>query len=335
MLVCAGYWGHLGGPFAPALHRLFNGPLAAFRNVYKFQPVITLPLVLGLINSVSVAARACRRVRRTPRNLLTAGLVACALAVLALSAGPLPTGQVYPEGSFTALPAYWQHAVAWLNARGGTSTTLVVPGTNFADFTWGNSLDQPIQVLATVPWANRSIMPVGSVGSTQFLDAIDQVLTGVSRCPGWLITLAGAGVRYVLVENDLTPADTQSPPPVVLRQVLAQEPGLARVAHFGPLVSRIDTGVGYETLYDPSGITRSIHALEVYRVVPATGHDARVTTYPLSSGVVLSGGPQGVLAAAEAGLLGGEAVALAGDPLAPTFAQPVWVDADTQQRREQ
>jgi hypothetical protein len=177
-------------------------------------------------------------------------------------------------------------------------------------------------------------MPVGSVGNTQFLDAIDQVLSGGQPVPGLADYLASAGVRYVLVENDLTPADTQSPPPVVLRQVLAQEPGLVSVARFGPVVHHVDPFFGGETRYDPTGVTRSIHALEVYRVVPATGHDDRVTTYPSSSGVVLSGGPQGLLAAANAGLLQGEAVSLAGDPLGPKFTRPVWVDADTQQRRD-
>ena len=143
-----------------------------------------------------------------------------------------------------------------------------------------------------------------------------------------------SALTEILVENDLTPADTPSPPPVTLRQVLAQEPGLVRVAHFGPLVHQVDTGAGFETLYDSTGITRSIHVVEVYRVVAASGDDERVATYPLSSGVVLSGGPQGVLAAGDAGLLRGEAVSLAGDPLGPTFSRPVWVDADTQQRRD-
>ncbi len=333
VLVSAGYWGHLGGPFAPLVHDFYNGPLAAFRNVAKFQPVITLPLVLGLINAVGVAARACRRLRRTRGSPLIAGLIVGAIAVVAVSAAPLPTGRVYPDGSFTALPASWQHAVTWLNARGGTSTTVVLPGTNFADFTWGRPLDQPIEALATVPWANRNIIPVGSVGNTQFLDAIDQVLTGGQPAPGLAAYLASAGVRYLLVENDLTPADTQSPPPAVIRQVLAQEQGIVRVANFGPLIHQVDTGAGAETLYDPTGVTRSIHALEVYRVGAATGHDDRVTTYPLSSGLVLSGGPQGVLAVANSGLLRGEAVSLAGDPLGPKFTRPVWVDADTQQRR--
>ena len=334
VLVCAGYWGHLGGPFAPQVHRVFDGAFSAFRNVYKFQPVITLPLVLGLVNALTIAGRACRNLTRSPRTLVTGGLVVCALAVLSVSAAPLPTNKVYPEGSFSALPSYWQHAVSWLNARGGTSTTLVLPGTNFADSTWGTSLDQPIEVLATVPWANRSIMPYGSIGTLQYLDAIDQVLTGQQPVPGLAAYLASAGVRYVLVENDLTPADTQSPPPVVMRQVLGQESGLERVSHFGPLVHKTDAGAGLETEYDPSGVTRSIHALEVYRVVSPQNHDPLVTTYPAKSGIVVSGGPKGILAAANAGLLRGQAVALAGDPLGPTFAQPTWVDADTQQRRE-
>ena len=334
VLVCAGYWGHLGGPFATQVQQVYDGPLSAFRNVYKFQPVITLPLVLGLVMSLSIAARSCRGLQLKRRTVVSAALVVGAIAVVGISAAPLLTNKVYPEGSFSALPAYWQHAVGWLNDRGGTSTTLVVPGTNSADFTWGNSLDQPIQVLGTVPWANRSIMPVGSVGNTQFLDAVDQVLTGGEPVPGLATYLANAGVRYLLVENDLNSEDSQSPPPVVLRQVLAHEPDLARVAEFGPVVHQVQNAIDGETVYDPTGATKSIHALEVYRVLPATGHDDRVTTYPMSSGVVLSGGPQGVLAAANAGLLRGEAVSLAGDPLGPKFGRSLWGDADTQQRRE-
>ena len=119
VLVTAGYWGNLGGPFASEVHRLFDGPLSAFRNVYKFQPVITLPLVIGLVHVLSIGACAGRKLARNRRAFSTAVLVAGAVAVVGISAAPLPTGQVYPEGSFTALPAYWQHAVGWLNHAGG------------------------------------------------------------------------------------------------------------------------------------------------------------------------------------------------------------------------
>ena len=334
VLVSAGYWGHFGGPFASSVHTLLDGPFAAFRNVVKLQPIITLPLALGLVHALEQFSRTLRKLNWPGIDPLSVGLVVATILVLCLSAAPILTGKLYPNGSYTAIPSYWYQATNWVNARGALSNTLVVPGSMFARFSWGSPLDQPIEPLATVPWANRNITQLSSIGSTQFLDALDQVLAGGQSVPGLDQYLARAGVRYLLVENDLNSTQAQTPSPAEVRTVLAHESGISRVAGFGPVVRNPNSGPGIEKLYDPLGVTHGIRSLEAYRVAATSSGNAMVTTYPASTGIQLSGGPQGLLPLAGTTQLDHQAVALAGDPLGPNFGTTTPVVTDTQQLRD-
>ena len=46
----AGYGGEMGGVLGPAVRSLIDGPAAAFRNVSKFEPLVALPIVMGLVH---------------------------------------------------------------------------------------------------------------------------------------------------------------------------------------------------------------------------------------------------------------------------------------------
>jgi arabinofuranan 3-O-arabinosyltransferase len=334
LLVCAGYNGHLGGPLASDYQSLLNGSLAVFRNVYKFQPVIVLPLCLGLSHALAQWAGALRGWHDSWSDSFAGVLALGVVVALGLSAAPIFVARIYPDGSFPKIPSYYQQAAGWLNARGATSTTLVVPGSDFTRATWGNPLDNPMQALLTVPWANRNNVPQGSIGNTEVLDALDKVFANGQPAPGMAAFLARAGVRYVLAENDLNPAYASQPTPALVRLVLSEEPGLRRVAEFGPVVRLADSGFVADNIFDPAGATARIPSLEIYRVVSPAALTPSATTYPANEGVTLSGGPQGLLALANTGQLNHEAVTLSGDALGPAFARTTWVDADTQQLRD-
>lgn len=333
MIVCAGYDGHLGSPLAAHYQSLLDGVLAAFRNLYKFQPVIVLPLSLGLGHALGRLVEGARVWSGSWRLWIFGALTVACCGVLTLAAAPLVTAQVYPDASFTAIPSYYSAASAWLNARGAESNTLVLPGTDFSRFTWGDTLDNPMQVLATVPWANRNVVPLGSVGNTQVLDAVDEVLANGQPAPGLAGFLARAGVRYLVVQNDLNPKDANHPTPALTRLVLSSEPGIRRVARFGPVISHANSGFLVDNIVDPARATAQIRAVEVYEVTSSSASTPLVTTYPSSAGVAVSGGPQALLALANGGELDGEAVTLSGDTLGPTFQHTRWVDTDTQQVR--
>ena len=55
VLVAAGHTGVLTGPLAPTVQAALDGGLAPLRNVHKADPVLRLPLALGLAHLLAVA----------------------------------------------------------------------------------------------------------------------------------------------------------------------------------------------------------------------------------------------------------------------------------------
>ncbi len=333
-IIGLGYWGRFGSPIAHQDHLILSGPLAPFRNIDKFQPIIALSLALGLAHgspkitsSLGQLARGQwgSRIARTSKPVATAVVSACIL----VAAAPVFSGKLYMSRSFSRIPNYWVQAANWLQHHAGHEATLVVPGTSFARFTWGTTNDDPIGSLTSIRWAVRNIAPLGGVGNNQILDAVDKVLAGGRAVPGLSEFLARAGIKYLLAVNDLDPQLTDAPPPAVVRAVLSRENGLRRVARFGPIIEDSNAGPGAIINYAPIGITHPLRALEIYEVTQPVHI---VTTYPLKGGLLVTGGPQSLLPIGGAHLLKGRAVALAGDPLAPKLEDPTWVATDSQQR---
>jgi arabinofuranan 3-O-arabinosyltransferase len=298
--VSAGYGGQLGGGLASTVQHLLDGPLGAFRNVTKFEPVLRLPLALGLVHALDTVA-----LPRLPSSERVVGAAALA-AVIAAAAWPLARGQVVAPGAFPRVPGYWETAAAWLHAHAGGGRTLLVPSTAFAEYDWGRPLDEPLQAMARSPWAVRSLVPLGSDGLTRMLDEIDARLSRGDAGPGFAPGLGRAGVRYLLVRNDLDAARTSAPPPVTVRDALAMAPGVRLVRSFGPLVSgRANSDrVGP----DPATSTARYRALDVYEVADSAG---LVTAYP-SDPIMVSGGPENLFDVADRG-----AVVFAGERAAP------------------
>ena len=58
LIISAGHLSSLGGPLAGPADHLINGPASAFRNLRKFDPLIRLPVVLGLAHLLAVVAPA-------------------------------------------------------------------------------------------------------------------------------------------------------------------------------------------------------------------------------------------------------------------------------------
>jgi arabinofuranan 3-O-arabinosyltransferase len=147
------------------------------------------------------------------------------------------------------------------------------------------------------------------------LDEVDTRLGRGDAGPGFATGLGRAGVRYLLVRNDLDAARTSAPHPVQMRDALAGAPGVRLVKAFGSVV-----GGGADTDRigpDPATRVRRYRALEVYEVADWSGlvatYDARPT--------ILSGGPEDIFDVADTG-----AVVLAGDAPPPAVARRVVTD---------
>jgi arabinofuranan 3-O-arabinosyltransferase len=312
VIISAGYASSLGHPLTGPVDHLINGPASAFRNVRKFDPMIRLPVALGVAHLLAWV--------RLPR-LRTALATAAGLAVAALAL-PAYTSGLASAGSFSQIPPYWVNAAHWLNARAGRQAVLVVPGAAFGQYLWGSPLDDVLQPLATVDWAERDLSVIGSPGNERLLDAIDQRLAAGDGSAGLARVLARMGVRYVLVRNDLDRNALAGAWPARISDALHGSPGITPVAAFGPLVGSLapDDAV---TDFDPG-----YPAVQIYRV---SGAAAVATVQPAAGTLRVAGGPESLITLADAGLLGSRPVLLNSDsPGLPAAARVV---TDTLRRR--
>jgi arabinofuranan 3-O-arabinosyltransferase len=97
---------------------LLDGPLAALRNVHKVDPLVRLPIALGLAHAATTAFQLIQRLlarRAAPRHLPVARrIVVGALAVLLLAgAPPLLTGGLRTPG-WTDVPTAWSQVADYL-----------------------------------------------------------------------------------------------------------------------------------------------------------------------------------------------------------------------------
>jgi arabinofuranan 3-O-arabinosyltransferase len=299
--VVAVTFGHVG-PASPSwagwAQGLLDGVLAPFRNVHKFDPVLRLPLVLATAHALAVLGR---RVRRPDAPALPAMSAALAGLVLLGAASPLVTGELAPRGAFDAVPAYWGEAAAWLDAR-DDGAAVVVPAASFGTYYWGDPRDEPLQPLAGSAWVVRDAVPLTPAGTIRLLDAIDSRLAIGEGGPGLSTLLSRAGLRYVVVRNDLDYARAGTTRPVLVHQALAATSGVAKVASFGGVVG----GGSRPGLRVDAGLDLPYRAVEIFEV---QGAAPRVSAAPLSSALVVSGGPE------DLGELGDAGVPLAGPVL--------------------
>ena len=307
------------------------------RNINKFQPLIRLPLAPGLANCVPMVISAFSRHRRWRLAIQRTDGSAYYSHHCPRSrpVGPVP---LYPPGSFKLSPLTGKAAASWLNHTSDGTRTLLVPGTGFGTYSWGDPQDEPMLWLSTTPWAVRDIIPLGGVNSTRWLDAIETQLEQRAT-PELASTLARAGYGYVLVRNDLPHQASDTPPSTDEVHTALAESGLRRVASFGPLVTGRPTGV-QAFLHSPA-TPGKYPSLEIYALPKPS---SRVDSYPAASLAVVSGGPEALPLLAEYSVLANRPTVLAADLAAgkageaqlPDGINPTaWFDTDTLARRDE
>ncbi len=318
LIMCLGYPGTAGSPLAAAYRDFLDGAGAPLRNLHKFDPLLRIPLVLGvahLLARVRVPADAAswRAVNGSApaQRSLAAALV---LLVATIGAGTLAwTGGLAPPGSYRAVPGYWQQTADWLaehESGPAPARALVVPGAPFADQLWGLTRDEPLQPAASTPWAVRDAIPLTPPGAIRALDSVQRELAAGRGSPGLAPTLAGQGVGYLVLRADLDPSSSRSARPLLVAQALRDSPGIEPVATFGPPVAP----PAAEGFVVDNGLRPPLPAITVYRVDGATGTGPRLT--PLDEMPRVTGGPEALLAInaarARAGL----------PPLSPALLEP-------------
>jgi arabinofuranan 3-O-arabinosyltransferase len=231
-ILCSGFAAELGAPGAEFVRIALDGPLAPLRNLHKFDPGLRLAVALGVAHLLAVwrlrqiqAAKPTiwTDLRPAMARIVTAG----ALVLVVGSAGMagLPS-----QGSIEKLPDYWRQTAAWLDRNAGDSSTLLVPGSNFGEYAWGRTMDEPIQPLLNSRWAVRALVPGGSTGNARLLAAIDERLAAGAASPGLPQMLSRLGVRYLVVRNDLSRPLSGVAWPILVHRTIDGTAGLSKVA---------------------------------------------------------------------------------------------------------
>ena len=317
--MCVGYAGGLGSPIAEPIRAFLDGPGAFLRNIHKFEPFIRIPLVLGfahLLARVPLPSTASARetfsaFAHPERSRPVAATMV--LVVALIGAGSLVwTGQLAPDGTYRAIPGYWQQTADWLrdHADGDDpdgnnpsnsahpGRALVVPGAPFADQLWGLTRDEPLQPLSTTPWAVRDAIPLTPPGAIRAMDSVQRDIAAGRPSPGLAATLAGQGIDFVVLRADLDPETSRSARPLLAQQTLTGSPGLRRVATFGP---RVGPPSARGVVRD-NGLRPDMPAIQIFAVDHSGNPDAASFpgTGPIltdtSTATRISGGPESIAA---------------------------------------
>jgi arabinofuranan 3-O-arabinosyltransferase len=334
LIISAGYLSSLGNPLAAPVDQLINGAASAFRNLRKFDPLIRLPIALGLAHLIAnMQPSWLPGAGRTapgqpgppaagwlsqPARLRRVVGIAAALAIGGLALPGYQSGLANP-GSFSRIPSYWVSAASWLNHRAGHQAVLVVPGAPFGQYLWGSPLDEVLQPLTTADWAERNLSVIGSPGNERLLDSIDQQLAAGAGSAGLTELLARMGVRYLVVRNDLDRSGLDGAWPARIHQALATSPGIRKVAQFGT------TPVGSFTPDDAvSNFDSPYPPVEIYQVSEA---EPVATVQPAAGTLRVYGAPESLLTLASEGLLGSRPVLLNRDGPGQPAAASVLTDS--------
>ena len=222
------YSGLFASPASSVYSGLLDTVLSAFRNVYKFQPLITLPVALGIAHVLLTVRFQFQR--QKAGKVIGATMIAALLAVSLAATWPLWTNRLTRGSGFATVPSAWKQAGDWLTSN-AAGRVLVVPGIPDADFEWGFTSQIPIEWESGATWAARSQAPLSGLTVIDYLDAVE---TAIERGGSTNLEdfLRRGGFSTIVVPNDQRSARYVAPEPESVRNALDRS-GLRRIAEFG------------------------------------------------------------------------------------------------------
>ena len=229
----------LDSPLSAPIRDLLDGALAPLRNIAKADPILRVPVCVGLGVLVEELVRHARtRSQRTlPTRLRRVGagvLVGAIVLGLVGSAWPMLAAHLRTPG-WERIPDYWSQTADYLDESDSDGAAWVVPGSGFGIQTWGWTMEEPMQVLGDSRWVTRSQVPLTPAPTIRMLSALEVYLETGAGSPYLRNMLERIGVDRVVVRHDLDPDVSLSTPSTLVALALARSPGIERVATFGEL----------------------------------------------------------------------------------------------------
>ncbi|CAN5840813.1 alpha-(1-_3)-arabinofuranosyltransferase [soil metagenome] len=201
----------------------------AMRSLPRAAPLVVLAL------SVFVGALVASVTAERPR--LARPLAAGVMVLAVLSLPPLWMGQMVDPNLDRAedIPDRWLEAAAALDQRDDGTRVLEVPGSDFASYRWGNTVDPVLPGLMDRPYVARELIPYGSPPSADLLNAFDRQLQELTLDSAAVAPIARyMAVGDISVRSDLSYERYNTPRPRSLWEQLRTAPGLDEALGFGP-----------------------------------------------------------------------------------------------------
>ncbi|HEU5302573.1 MAG TPA: alpha-(1-_3)-arabinofuranosyltransferase family protein [Acidimicrobiia bacterium] len=272
----------------------------ALRNTPRVVPIV----VLGIAGLLGAGVAALPRERlRVVAGALVGVLVIAAFAPV-WSHGYFSERNLGPE----EIPTYWQRAAAVLDADGDATRVLELPGSNFAAYRWGTIVDPLTPGITDRPWLAREVLPFGTAGTVNLLEALDHRLQEGTFEPDSLAAIArlfAAGT--VVLRSDLAFERFDTPRPRTLWALLTDPlpDGIAAPFEFGkPVPNQPDPAL---PMLDERALATPGSAPDPPPVAlfPVEDPVRIVHAAPSTRPVILSGDGEGIVDAAAVGLLDG------------------------------
>ena len=274
----------------PPLGRL----LQAFQSSDAGLAMRSLPRAVPLValsTAVLLGALVAAAVRRWPRLRQPSVIGSVMLAVLALP--PLWLGQFVPQNlrREERVPDHWEAAADRLEADDDGTRVLVVPGSDFAAYRWGNTVDPVLPGLMDRPSVQRETVPNGSPASANLLNAFDLRLQEDTASPAALAPIARLmRAGDLLVVSDWQYERNSLPQPRRLWELITGADGLGEPTGF-----RSDEERRSSERDGPPDLA----------VVPVEDVAPIVSTQSGRHPLLVAGDGAGLVDAAEAGLIDG------------------------------
>jgi arabinofuranan 3-O-arabinosyltransferase len=271
----------------------------ALRSTPRAVPLVVLGLAMFLGAGVSALGR------QMPRYTLAVSALAAVLLFANLST--LWTGQMVAQNLKRpeTIPSYYNQAAQYLQSQGDSTRVLEVPGSDFASYRWGNTVDPVLPGLMDRPYVAHELFQYGSAQSASLLDAFDSRFAEGDMDPASIAPIARLmGVGDIVDRSDLQYERYRTARPVPMWDTLTHTSGLGAPVAFGtptpnvagpqqPMIDEVALGT------DPS--LPNPPPLASFAVNGAT---PIVRTHPASGSLLFAGSADGLVDSAGLGILG-------------------------------
>ncbi len=268
----------------------------AFRSTPRAVPLIALGLAVMLGAGVAAVSR-WRPGWHLP--VAAALLVLVCANQLALFRGQMVDRNLLRDSE---VPTYWTEAARSLDRGDPRYRVAEVPGTDFASYRWGNTVDPITPGLMDRDYVARELIPYGTPASANLLNDWDLPLQQGTSDPSTFAPLARLlGVGDVVHRADLAYERFRTPRPRLTYAELLGAPGLGTPTGFGPATPNVpDRRLPLQDEVE-FGTPDSADDPPPVSVFPVEDPRPVLRTVQASDPVVLAGNGAGIVALAASG----------------------------------